>query len=311
MVTLLQERIISGKGLLRLDPIEDSKYRYLLLLIEVIRRPRNEFLNFKWNPPEGFYANVTIGREGYVTERRTIDFPATLWKIIPDICGQSLIAQKCALDAIFQSIINLGTALNAVPISVNNPIADYANLNLESREYRFVCYSSSALRLRLYGEEYDSCNDDYKKTETGGELPTPEPFSVPQDEPVTVSDSYDADIDGGDTIPFPEDGFPEDLPAGGDCQIVVVAGNIRYQVPEGNFFDFDFSVQVWGTVETATTIQNVAIDQPNTGGLLVGCKGRVQDGGCDDFQEIIIVSPNSNNVVVGSIEVTNLSYTEL
>ena len=308
MTNLLQTRTISGKGVLLLDPIVDPKYRYLLLLIDVIRLPFNQYLNNKWNPPESFYANVTIGKNGYVMESRAIKYPAELWKIVPDISGQNLLAQKCALDNTFQSIINLGLALGVTPVSVNNSIAEYTTLSIEGQEFKFVCYSSSALRLRLYGQEYDVCDGEYVRRDTGPELPPPEPGSIPQEAVVTVSPPYTGEDDNGDTVPYPGD-VPEEegFPIGGLCEEVLITGRIDFETPDNQQFGYDFNATVWGPVISAETVQNVDVNIPSTGGFQVTCNGLVEDV-CSGPEAILIATPNANVCVPGSIVVTNVNF---
>lgn len=312
MAELLQTRTISGKGVLLLDPIVDPKYRYLLLLIDVIRLPFNQYLNNKWNPSEGFFANVTIGKNGYVMQTRAIKYPAELWKIVPDISGQNLLAQKCALDATFQSIINLGTALGVVPISVVNPIAEYTTLSIEGQEFKFVCYSSAALRLRLYGQEYDVCDGEYVRRDTGPELPPPEPGSVPENEPVVTSPPYTGEDDGGDTVPYPGDApeEEEEFPIGGNCEEVYITGRIDFETPDNQQFGYDFEASVWGEITAAETVQNTDVNIPTEGGFQVTCNGRVEDV-CDGPVAILIAVPNANVCVPGSIVITNVVYNVL
>ena len=309
MADLLQTRVISGKGVLLLDPLVDPKYRYLFLLIDVVRLPNNEYLNFKWNPPESFYANVTLGKNGYVYESRAIKYPAELWKFIPDIAGQVLIAEKCSLDAVLQSFVNLGIALGVTPISVSNPITDYATLSLEPQEFKFVCYSSAAIRLRLYGQEYDTCDEDYVRRDTGPELPPPEPGSIPKDVPVATSPPYSGEDDNGDTVPYPGDEPDDgDFPIGDTCSVVTVSGNLAFETPDNQSFNYDFSVDVWGEITNAETVQNTDVNFPQDGGFLVTCRGRTSDV-CNDLGGVLVASPNANVCVPGSIVVTNVQFT--
>lgn len=270
MAQLIQERVISGKGTLQLEPLTEDKYRYYLLYIDVIRLPKNEYKNFKHNPYESFYANCCFVSNGYVTSKRQIEHTTERWTIIPDIAGQGLIALKCHLDATFQSIINLGASLGAFPVSIENPIKDYTNLNLEANELWFVCYSSAAIRLRLYGEEYDTCNADYDKQDRGGEPPPPEPGSVPPDDPVIVSPPYnDETNDGGNFNPFPGDA-PEDNFFGDNC----VAYEIVVRVIGANFENgfADFTLRIFGEYR-------VFIDPNNETRPVYECRGVYVDAG--------------------------------
>lgn len=206
--TLLQTRKISGKGVLKIAPEETGK-RYYLVRVDLLRDTITPYRNFNWNPPRGKYAYMTFLRNSRVIDSRALEFPNTEIQLIPDICGQALIALKCHFDGVNQSFINLGTALGAIYISQANPIKDYLNLDLGWDEIRFCCYADIAIQVSLYASDYDTCNPEYALADRGGEPPEI-PDVLPPNSPVDdISAPYDLSTsDDGNTAPNDLDSTP-------------------------------------------------------------------------------------------------------
>lgn len=209
-LVLIDERIISGKGVLKV-PEEARTSRYWIMYVDVIRRPRNEYLELQWNPNQSMYARMTYLRNSYVQTFDYIKFQREQRTYINDITGQNLRAIKCAYEGILQTFFNLGNALLLPSISVTNLIKDYESLALSWDEIRFSCYSNTALQIRFYGLQYDVCNTE---NDDSNDPPPPPPprAQIPTEEPVEVSPPYDDGDDNGGTIPFPDDQFPPDDP---------------------------------------------------------------------------------------------------
>lgn len=216
-LTLLDERIISGKGVLKV-PEEAAKARYWVMYVDVLRRPKNEYLELNWNPPQSMYARMTYLRQGYVQNYDYIKFQREQRTYINDVTGQNLRAIKCAYEGILQTFFNLGNALSLPSISITNLIKDYESLALSWDEIRFSCYSNTALEVKFYGLEYDVCNEE---NDDSNELPPPPPprSKIPTNDPVEVSPPYDGIDDDGGTVPFPTDELPsgEPEPPGERC----------------------------------------------------------------------------------------------
>lgn len=221
---LIQERLISGRGVLKV-PSDVKKNRYTVLYLDVIRQPVNKYANLNWNPARGRYAQLVFLRKDYVIGTRAMEFPREAYDGVADIAGQTLIAVKCAYAGILQTFTNFANALSLPVISVTNLIEEYENLRLGWDEVRIICYADTAIQARLYKIPYDVCNPDYDDQQEPPPPPPPRP-PVPPGTPIAdISDPYEGDNDGGDTVPFPGDDFPP--PPIPDCTVVTIT--IDYQ----------------------------------------------------------------------------------
>ena len=208
---VIQERIISGKGVLKV-PTDVVKNRAYVLFATVVRQPRNKYLNFNWNPARSRYGNMVFLREGYVINTLPIEFSKQVFDGINDISGQTLIAVKCAYEGILQTFVNLGNGLAGTPggiglsvTPITDLIKDYENLRLAWDEVRLQCYADTAISLRLSRLQYDVCNPDKDKDKPPPPPPPPVP-PVPPGEPVETDKPYDEDTsDDGNTEPYPGD----------------------------------------------------------------------------------------------------------
>lgn len=226
---LIVERLISGKGVVKL-PKQDNAgaIRYLILYADVVREPKNKYLNYNYNPPKGRYATLVFLRNGYVVDEKTLDYDQQSWDGIQDIAGQTLIAVKCAYDGILDTFVNLSIALASTPgglglapLSKVDLIKDYENLYLSWDEIRVKCYADTAIQFRLFTKKYDTCNPDKDKQDKPPPPPPPRP-KVPAGTPIDdISPPYSSGSnDDGNTDPFDGDNTPPPPPP--DCSIVVV-----------------------------------------------------------------------------------------
>lgn len=231
---LIQERLISGKGVLKI-PGDKKKLRHYILYSDVIRSPRNAYLNKNWNPDKGKYAFITFIRNEYVIAEIPIEYKRQSIDGIADIAGQTLIAVKCAYEGTLVTLANLGLSLGAPPLSYQDLIKDYENLNLTWDEIRIACYADTALQLRLYKRNYDTCNAD--KDDQPPPPPPPPPLPpVPPGTPIAdISPPYDrTDNDDGNSTPFPGDDVPPPPPPVPEsCDICLVTITAK-AVPQGN-----------------------------------------------------------------------------
>lgn len=246
---LIEDRLISGRGVLKVGE-SNVKRRHSILYLDVVRLPRNPYLNNNYNPPRGKYAFLTFIREGYVVADASMEYRRQLVESVHDVAGQTLIAVKCAYDGLLTSLEVLSAALGLTVYPRTDLIKDYENLQLGWDEVRFSCYADTAIQARLYTLQYDSCTgdrDDQKKPPTP---PAPLPL-VPIGTPIgDISAPYDDDTsDDGNTAPYPGDEIPPDPnePPGLDCA--------KYTVVVRVYTDFapnpdyrDFTVRVYGKV---------------------------------------------------------------
>jgi len=219
---LIETRYVSGKGIIKL-PFDKAQNRALKLYIDVIRRPRNRYVNYAWNPAKSFYANLTFCRADYVYQEKAIHYDQECIDLIPDISGQNLFALKCVARHILVGLAILGDPLGVNPVTNLEPLAEFKALTIDWDTVKVQCYADTAIALRLYRLKYEVCDPDDDKEEPPGEPPPPLP-PVPPGEPLN-QDNYPVSppYDEGDTVPFPDDEIEKpDFPQGGDCEIVTV-----------------------------------------------------------------------------------------
>lgn len=215
----IQERLISGKGILKV-PTDVVKNRAYVLFATVVREPRNSYANYNWNPPRSRYGNLTFFRRGYVVATTPIEYKKQVFDGINDIAGQSLIAIKCAYNGILQTFVNLGTGLAGTPggiglsvTPITDLIQDYESLRLAWDEVRLQCYADTAISLRLDRIQYDSCDPDRDDDNPGPDSPDPV-TPIPPGDPIETDAPYDEDTsDNGNTAPYPGDSPPTPPPA--------------------------------------------------------------------------------------------------
>jgi len=136
--TKVEERLISGTGLLRYPPIE-SAVRYASVLVDVALRPQFPFYSNKYSPPRQRYATAVFLRDGYVLEERPIDYPKRRFDFVLDAPGQTLLAVKCAQRANLTFFTNLAAKFSPPPVVPSNNISAFPVLNLIWAEFQSVC----------------------------------------------------------------------------------------------------------------------------------------------------------------------------
>lgn len=207
---LVEDRRISGKGLLKVNP-DVKKIRYFTLYADVIREPTNKYLNLNYNPPKSRYATLTFLLDDYVQFEHPMEYSKQRWDLVADVTSQNLIALKCVYDGILKSFANLGTALNVVPVSITDKIKDYEYLVLLFNEIRVVCYGDTAIQLKLYTTANDTCDPDKDTPRKPPPPPPPDPLTPPGLPVPNISlpynpDPQDPDVgDDGNTNPTPID----------------------------------------------------------------------------------------------------------
>jgi hypothetical protein len=215
----MQQRLISGKGILKV-PSDFPKARYYTLYCDVNRKPKNEYLNYNFNPPRSRYATLGFFRDGYLQFSHLVEFPRQSWDFISDISSQNLIAIKCAYDGILQTFTNLGLALSQTPGGVGlyvlptvDKIKDYEYLNFLFDEIRAVCYADTSIELKIYVTKHDTCDPDKDKPKKPPPPPPPRSPRPPGEQEPDISSPYDPGSDprvgdGGNTDPSPIDKPP-------------------------------------------------------------------------------------------------------
>jgi hypothetical protein len=217
-LTLRDERLISGKGILKV-PAGVFQDRYYILYLDVIRKPKNEYVSLEWNPPQSCYARFTYRKDGYVQSFDIMRFAREERTYVNDIAGQNLRAIKCAYEGTLESFNRLSAALGLVVLPYTNLILEYKSLSLGWDEVLFQCYADTAIQCRFYSLDYDTCSPANDQTD----LPPPPPAPLPPVTPGTpigsISKPYnDSTNDDGNSVPFPGDEFdPEEDFPGDTC----------------------------------------------------------------------------------------------
>lgn len=250
---LAQERTISGKGVLQV-PGDHLKIRSSVLFINVVREPTNMYVSRDWNPQRSRFANLVFLRQGYVISHIPVEFDGQAFDGINDVCGQNLIALKCAYAGILQTFTNLAAALASTPgsaglsvVSITDTIKDYENLANAWDEIRIKCYADTAINVKMYTLKYDTC-DPLKDKDKPPPLPPPPPEKVPPGTPVPNSYPYDEEThDSDNSRPFPGDD-PQPPTVGEPCEVI----NLTYTYTQsfnGNLGNpITASLQVYGKV---------------------------------------------------------------
>lgn len=259
----IESRTVSGQGVLRV-PALNNKFRAVILYCDVVRPPKNKYVNKNWNPERGKYAFLTFVRNEYVIGHDAMEFDRQSWDGIQDISGQTLIAVKCAYDGILQTFVNLSIALAAtpggvglMPINKVDLIKDYENLANSWQEVRIKCYADTAVQARLFALKYDSCTPDRDDERPPPPPPSPPP-PVPPGTPLNnISPPYDRFTnDNRNTVPFPGDtpGIPPNA-----CQDVTIFLRADWLL---NGSPTTYNGQVTGKA----SVINAYIDEVSSGG---------------------------------------------
>lgn len=219
----LETRVISGKGILRLDKTSNDfkKAKIITVFADVIRKPVNEYQNRNYNPVQSRYATLVFLRNTYVIRTEPLSYESQAWDFYPDPAAQTMFAVQCAYQGTLESFANLGTALGVTPISIVNNIEDWEHEDLFWDEIKVVCYADTAIQLVAESTEYELCPEQTDKEPNPPPLiPTP-PDLLQPGEPLDanstpVSPPY-PDEEPGDTDPFEGDLTEEESPQGTAC----------------------------------------------------------------------------------------------
>lgn len=248
---MIEQRIISGKGVLRI-PASEKKLRYLRLYLDVIREPRNLYANFQWNPKQAFYCRLVFRKDGYALGVAEMRFNREQYNYVLDEPGQTLIAVKCAYEGVLQSFVNLVGGLGGTPggigifvTSVENTIKDFQTLQLSWNEVLFSCYADTAIQARLFGCDYDFCTAEPTPPKDPPPPPPPRP-PVPPGTPIgDISPGYDGN-DDGNTSPYQDDSpIDPSEPSGEECVAYHVVIGVRsdgFGDPTPGFRSFEFDL---------------------------------------------------------------------
>lgn len=156
---LVQTRVISGKGIL-IIPEEYRTARDFVLVLDILRLPSQQYLNFAYNPPKGGFGLLTFNRNGRTLFSEQMIFDPQEWDYQNDPSGQTLIAIKCAYSGILDTFVNLGNALALSSISVTNNTTEMSFSQTIWDTVKAKCYADTQIKLRLYARQWDECGEE-------------------------------------------------------------------------------------------------------------------------------------------------------
>lgn len=218
---LLDERIISNRGLIVHTP--DEEFRRFWIQLDVIRFPKQNFLNKIWNPDRSDYAKITFLRDGQVLREETMRYEKQtfIWDV--DITGYLTKFLVCAYTSLTAQLTEIGAAVG-VTFTPGEPIP-VVPIQDQFDQILIVVRPDGAIAAQLYGLKYDVACED-AEAEPQPPPPPPDFPNYPPGTPLADTDTpasqpYDPPNDGGNTVPLPEDVVPPPPPIP-DCTILLV-----------------------------------------------------------------------------------------
>lgn len=222
-MSIEESRIISGKGLVRIDKesLDFAETKFLFVYCRVIRFPLTNYMSANYNPRESRYATLNFMRDGFVMDTKEMRFPSQVFDFAPEPY-QDIYALQCAYSGVLESFVNLATYLGATWISVENEIKDYRHYDLLFDEIKVVCYADTAIQVVVKSAPFELCAEQFGNViPVLPPLPPAAPLPVSPGQPLVEdaapSPAYDGDTDGGDSVPYPLDVPEEPQPEGGSC----------------------------------------------------------------------------------------------
>lgn len=225
---IIDERIISGTGLLRIPQDVEKIYTWAIY-VDVIREPTTVFKSNRYSPPRQRFATLNFLRDGYVVREETMDYARKRYMLIPDVTAQTLLAVKCSYQGVLQSFVNLATALSLPVISVTDLVKDMPSLNDVADSVQIRCENDTALQVRLYYRQLTTCNDESVVQPPPPPPPPPIPPITPGQPINNISPPYDEDDTITSPDPLDDDSDPQEpieTPFGATCEVYEVRGAI-------------------------------------------------------------------------------------
>lgn len=287
-ILAIAQRRISGTGLI-LPAFADLKHRRYTLFADIIRKPRTPYLNRESQPPETYYGVISLMKDGYVLQTYKIKFDSQIWIFDADISGEVLIAVKCQYLGVLQTFVNLGVALNLVPISVENTIGNYKALPLQWDSINVQCFADSAIQFVLKALTYDSCETDYLDPEIPAQPPN-KPAAVPPGIGTNIDPAYSGDTT---TNPVQIDRDFEPAPIGQFCVGHTLSWTYTYSVNGAPIQTTNAASAVLGPVSVAFRTKP---GEPNV--LQTKHRGSPFFGGCQEYEYRDILSTGAGTVIL-------------
>lgn len=219
---LVEDRLISGTGLLRI-PSDLERVYYFSVLVDVIRPPSKIFLSNRYSPVRQRYATVTFLKDGYVLEENAIDYSRRRFDLVLDLTAQVLLAVKCAYEGVLISFVSQNLALGLEITRYTDLVKPMESLNLIADSLQFQCEFDTALQVRLFYRQMITCDEESVKQPKPPPPPAPLPPLSPGTPIGNISPPYNDGDDVTNPSPIDETTPPEpelqDLPFGEDCEM--------------------------------------------------------------------------------------------
>lgn len=222
----LEQRTISGRGLVKIP--QDKNIRILYCYFRVIRLPKINFTNSKYNPDRSEYAKLTYLRNDYVLKDEALHFESELKTWEQDPIGYLAYANVCFYNSIIAYFDYICVRLSIPPLLRTGLIYVEPLQNLPDT-IKVVCRDDTAIIADIWRYDYDLACPEADSDSP----PPPDPPPFPQVPPGTpigdISPPYNSPNDGGDTVPNPSDETapPPNPGLGEPCTIVTVYYTVR------------------------------------------------------------------------------------
>lgn len=259
---LYETRRISGRGLFKRTP--QPKDRHFLLYTNLIREPRVNFSNSKYNPDKSEYAKITWLKGGYVLREDVVHFEYQLFQWRVDPTGYLATAIPCMYRSIMDYLDYLAPFVGAPPLVTDPTDPIYVEPLLNNfDEIRIVCRGDAALECELYELEYDWQCPEGEPTPKEPPIPPPSERNPPGTPLEDISPPYDYSTnDDENTSPSDLDEFPpEPPPPPDDCSLwqIVYRSTLfnGQQIEQIHQFKYPYSSPViGGTANSEATVQH-------------------------------------------------------
>lgn len=204
--TLLEDRLVSGLGLLQLP--QDVEYRAFRIWFDLVRLPAVDFFNGKWNPERSEYAKITWVTGDYVVREQVISYKAQVFDYFPKEPAAFLAPYiVCSQQSQSNALVAIALAVGIPGATPGDPLfVEPVKLSVDA--IRIACREESAFQIRLYGLKEDvGCDGATPNPKVNSLPPSPLPL-ITDGSAIEVSAPYLFPTDDGNTIPFDGDVLP-------------------------------------------------------------------------------------------------------
>lgn len=291
---LIQARVISGRGSLRI-PADRASQRKYWLYADLLRYPDPHYINNKYASPKGNFATMQFRKGEYVLRTEVMEYEGQGWTFDSDPVGQVLYQSQCIANTITENMKRIAQAQGLVVVASPFQTADI--LSCDYDDIVVQCRDGALISLRLWSQPFQLCPDQQPSPTPP---PNPDPPPNPPSPPGTPADGtdpntppisppYDPNPDPSEYNPDPIDA-PEPEPPetdGEQCQKVRVSYKLYQRNANGDpVLIADTYTDVYAPVDVS--LQN---KQTTSQIYYIKCRGQFGAGGCQPYpQEVVIAT---------------------